>query len=126
MKKTKLKDEEVAALLAQLQAHYGEPVLPISRYCDAFRKWAEAMISLNSKTPPNDRQHVHGASYARMLPTVLTDIRKSNLLGRLLYAREPFRSKPCPLHKGTWSGLEWPDSKCPHGCGYTGWLPEQP
>ncbi len=123
---SKLTNEEVTALTAQLEDHYGEPVMPLSRYCDAFRRWAEALISLKAKTPPKDRQYAHGGAYAHLLPGILTDIRKSNLLHRLLYAREPLRSHPCPLHKGTWSGLEWPDSKCPHGCGYTGWLPEQP
>lgn len=52
------------------------------------------------------------------------DIRKSNLLGRLLYAKEKFRTRMCPLHKGHWSGHAMFFEKCPHQCDGTGWLRE--
>jgi hypothetical protein len=51
-------------------------------------------------------------------------IEKSNLLARLLYSGEKLRIKMCPEHKGVWSGIEWHDTKCPHGCQLTGWIPE--
>lgn len=54
-------------------------------------------------------------------------IRKSNLLYRLLYGGEPLRTQPCPEHQGVWSGIGTPDKPdCPHGCGFTGWLPNPP
>lgn len=49
-------------------------------------------------------------------------ITKSNLLYRLLYRGEKLRTQMCPEHKGTWSGLEGPDSSCPHRCQMTGWV----
>jgi hypothetical protein len=54
-------------------------------------------------------------------------IDKSCLLHRLIYSGEKLRERPCPTHKGQWSGCrEYP---CPEGCGYgsniTGWLPNE-
>jgi len=49
-------------------------------------------------------------------------IRKSNLLARLIYGGQKLRTQMCPEHKGEWTGPR-PDP-CPHGCGFTGWLPE--
>jgi len=54
------------------------------------------------------------------------DIRKSNLLGRLLYAKEPLRTRLCPLHKGHYNGEAMFFEKCPHLCDGTGWLRERP
>lgn len=51
-------------------------------------------------------------------------IRKSSLLDRLLYGGEKLRTRKCPQHEGTWSGLEHNGNICPHGCHLTGWLPE--
>lgn len=39
----KLTAEEAEAMLAQLTAHFHEPVMPITRYCDGLRKWASCM-----------------------------------------------------------------------------------
>lgn len=54
------------------------------------------------------------------------DLAKSCLLDRLIYAQEPLRTRPCPQHKGRWSGCAM--KQCPHGCNFgsniTGWLPE--
>jgi len=55
---------------------------------------------------------------------VFLQISKSNLLARLLYAGEKLRSKMCPEHKGKWSGIEFSDTRCPHGCQLTGWIQE--
>ena len=57
------------------------------------------------------------------LRMALIAVQKSNLLARTIYGGEPVRTTPCPVHAGTWSGLEPLDAPCPHGCGYTGWLP---
>jgi len=37
-----LTDAEANAMLEALRKHFGEPVLPISRYCDALRTWQMA------------------------------------------------------------------------------------
>src|SRR5947199_7147549 len=67
-----------------------------------------------------------GAGYHYMLGVILTDIRKSNLLGRLLYAKQPLRTEPCPTHQGHIDMEELLTGKqgCP--CQGTGWLPEGP
>lgn len=49
-------------------------------------------------------------------------IRKSDLLGRLLYGREMGPSQtPCPVHKGKWSGCHfgWPGSVWRNAAGET-------
>ncbi len=54
------------------------------------------------------------------------DLRKSNLLWRLIYGGESLRSRECPTHKGRWSGMAWNGDECAcagGGC-ITGWLPE--
>ena len=61
---------------------------------------------------------------------VFMQIRKSNLLARLLYDGQALRTMPCPEHKGHWSGCKWPkDPKdlcpCMDGCNVTGWLPNE-
>ena len=55
---------------------------------------------------------------------VLVDIRKSSLLGRLIYEQERFRTVLCPEHRGKVSGIEWESNKCAYGCDFTGWLKE--
>jgi len=90
-----------AHLLARFQG-----VVAIQTLCDALVAWAAA--------EPRGTSH----------PTGL-DIRKSCLLSRLIYAGEPLRTRPCPIHKGRWSGCF---DVCPAGCNFgvnvTGWLPE--
>lgn len=121
-------------LLRALSAFYKEPVLPISRYCSALEAWA-GCIQMNNYRRPSSlipegfaqfEEDAHGATYAAILPAILTDIRKSNLLYRLIYRGQPLRKRPCPQHRGHWSG--WSIEPCPHGCSdgmnVTGWLPE--
>jgi hypothetical protein len=62
---------------------------------------------------------------------VFLQIRKSNLLWRLIYAGETLREQQCPVHKGHWSGCRWDKDNC--ACqslqngkvasDVTGWLP---
>lgn len=61
---------------------------------------------------------------------VFSQITRSNLLARLLYDGEPLRERPCPVHKGKWSGCTWPTKSedccsCMSGCNVTGWLPNE-
>lgn len=36
-------NDEAEAMLAELSKHYGTPVMPISRYCEALRTWQDAL-----------------------------------------------------------------------------------
>lgn len=121
----KLTNEEAEAMLKRLTKHFREPVLPMRRYCDGLRTWADCIGELN--TPGRsfgheyvEEDHKFGADYAGHLRDILRDISKSNLLARILYGGEKLRTRPCPEHKGRWSGI----MTCPYGCGETGWLPE--
>lgn len=108
---------EAEAMLKRLAKHYNEPVMPIGRYCNALRTWADllAEAALPGRTPKPERKE-----YVEFLPHILRDISKSNLLARLLYGGEKLRTLPCPLHKGKWSGI----FECEYGCDQTGWIPE--
>ena len=88
-----------------------------------------------SETPEQARATDNRASQVALLRTyeeeasridgVFRSIRKSSLLARTLYGGEAVRKVPCPEHKGRWSGCELSEeSRCPHGCQLTGWLPE--
>lgn len=114
-----LTDEEAEAMLRQLSKHYRQPVMPVKRFCRAIRTWATQIEKINRAAP--DGRYRHGKAYARYLTGILIDIRKSNLLWRLLYCGEELRERPCPKHKGRWSGI----GRCEHGCGMTGWLPNE-
>lgn len=125
-----LTDAEAEALLAQLEHHYRQPVLPLYRFCDAITTWMRA-IEQNNTEEAARREHPLGRwrpedqwghSYWQHLSKIKTDIRKSELLHRLLYKKEKLRTQRCPVHKGhQYLGQHPP---CPHGCGLTGWLPE--
>jgi hypothetical protein len=113
-------DDEAEAMLKELSKHYRMPVLPVRRFCDALRTWGRAVQ--DGKYREKD--------LVPAIDLVFLAIEKSNLLWRLLWAGEPLRSTPCPVHEGKWSGCVWPkDSKdvcpCMSGCNVTGWLPEQ-
>lgn len=122
-------EEQAAEALAALSEFYGEPVMPVRRYCAAIETWATCVRKkrheeLKGEHPiPSFGQH-----FADYLDKVLIHIRKSNLLCRLIYKGQALRLRPCPEHKGKWVGVRL--EPCPHGCsdGYnvTGWLPEQP
>ena len=62
----------------------------------------------------------------RLVSRLATDISKSCLLLRLIYAGETLRTRPCPTHRGRWSGCT--PTPCATGCSFgdnvTGWLPE--
>lgn len=113
-----LSDVERSRMEAELAKHYGEPVRPVSQYCNALRDWAKvASIS-------EDEASVRAATY---LHQAALQISKSNLLWRLIYGGEALRKEPCPVHEGRWSGYHWSDEGEPCACQYgldvTGWLP---
>lgn len=112
-------DPEAEAALKALCKHYRQPVLPLSRFCEAVRTWFRA-IERNNTDPSLGRpgRHTQGKDYFEQLRNIERDISKSNLLARLLHAGEKLRTVPCPEHKGHWTG----DGKCQ--CEGTGWLRE--
>lgn len=125
-------DVEAEKMLAQLSKHYRQPVLPLHRFCDAITTWMRAIVQNNTEEEAR-REHPLGRwrpedqwghSYWQLLDKIKIDIRKSELLYRLLYKGEKLRTRRCPVHKGhQYLGQHPP---CPHGCGLTGWLPEEP
>jgi len=114
-----LTDPELIEAQRKLAAFYGEPVLPVSAYCNAFATWLDALAEkyrdpAHTQYAPAWLRHRDGAD-------ILLAIRKSNLLYRLIYCGEPLRERKCPLHQGVWSGI----GDCVHGCHQTGWLPNE-
>lgn len=115
-----LTDDEAKDMLQALTAHYQQPVLPLSHFCTAIKTWFEA-IKRNNTDPALKREGsgtVQGERYHEVLHLIERDIRKSNLLARLIYGGEKFRTVMCPTHKGHSGG------ECKDGCEGTGWLPE--
>lgn len=114
-------------MLQELEDHFGERVAPVSHYCAAFETWMKVLedkyrqVSKEKGEKEADRE-VWGSRIIPHFRDIQLHIQKSDLLARLVYGGEKLRTKPCPEHKGKWSGLHF--EPCPHGCGYTGWLPE--
>ena len=126
---------------------YGDPVshvreerkLPVSDFCGIMRTWAWAWM----KPLETDSQCMRERrkEFEEHWRYINRKIRKSNLLYRLLYIGEEFRTRPCPKHRGSYGGccvydavLE-PDgslTKLPRVCEcqyedyLTGWLPNEP
>lgn len=119
--------EEVMHLRARLRSYYGEPVLPLNRVCDAFGHWFRAIEALNKREPRDSGdkpEYRVGHRWHAYLRDIQLAIRKSSMLGRLIYEGENLRTVECPEHKGKWSGLDHPEHPCPHGCHMTGWIPD--
>lgn len=118
-------DEEAQAALVALRTHFKEPVLPLSKFCEAMTTWFRALEKNNTdealrviRDPhPWRPDNQHGHKYHEHIPKILVDIKKSNLLARLLFGGEKLRTEMCPTHKGHWSGTD-----CEEGCQGTGWL----
>lgn len=164
----KLTDEEAEAMLARLSRHYGEPVMPIDRYCAALSTWGRVIgerlerhreeLFPNIKSKDDAKQSAAYKAYSEAMDAVdagnlkpgddlkrwsalldlhtdktlahevahvFLQIRKSNLLARLLYNGEKLRTKMCPEHKGKWTGIEWGNNRCPPNCQLTGWIQEE-
>lgn len=112
--------EQVQSMLEQLHEHFAQPVLPVEKYCEAFRAWANAVDEAVLRDPTSEE--LKGKS--ERIQAVRLDISKSNMLYRLLYLGEPVRTEMCPIHKGRWSGCVGPERECPHcmsGSDVTGW-----
>jgi hypothetical protein len=110
---------EAAIACIEAQQREIERLLPVSAFCEAFTTWFRA-IEAGCQRAGREGRLGHGSDYVDMLFRIETDIHKSNLLWRLLYARQPLRTRMCPVHKGRWSGID----PCEHGCDSTGWIPD--
>ena len=118
-------EQEAQQLIAQLERYYREPVLPLSRFCSTMNAWRECIVK-NNTDPALARYANHGHQYYEFLEDVYMDIRKSNLLARLFFGKEPLRTRMCPIHKGHYDGNAMFFNKCPQLCDGTGWLRERP
>lgn len=117
--RVKLSDAEAEAMLLQLREHFGENVMPASRYCDAFTDWRDALIASGAMP-----------EVVEAFASLCIPIYKSNYLARRIYGGDPHRTEPCPVHKGRWSGCEWHDNpedicECEAWGNTTGWLPAE-
>lgn len=119
-------EAEMNEKLRELEKYYGEPVMPVSQYCKAFRTWAECLVEADKEAQAEGKNPSHGLRFVQHLPEILLAIQKSNLLFRLIYMKLPARKKKCPVHKGSWSGCVWGDDvcECVVGSNVTGWLPD--
>ena len=106
-----MNEAEAQEMIKALALHYGEPVMPVSRYCRKIEQFVR--LSKDNRTP----------EHQAVLLSELLQVTKSNFLARLLYGNEEPRTEKCPEHDGHWSGCYPTD--CEHGCGYTGWLPNK-
>lgn len=64
----------------------------------------------------------NGHREAEAVRRVFLLIRKSSLLGRLIYGGESLRTEKCPTHEGVWRGIPGP-APLDCACDMTGWLP---
>jgi hypothetical protein len=117
-------EKEAQELLARLERFYQQPVLPLHRFCEAIELWMDCIFK-NNTDPALVESGEPDQAYFRFLGQISIDIRKSNLLGRLLYAKEKLRTRMCPIHKGHWDGNAMFFEQCPHLCDGTGWLRER-
>lgn len=124
-----LSASQAAEFERELTLYYGEPVRPVSQYCDAFRDWFKALKDKFEREDSGDEylpdfrdealREVIEAARGLELP-----IYKSSMLYRRIYMGERLRTEMCPTHKGRWVGLPSLGNECE--CDLTGWLPADP
>lgn len=117
-----LPDQAVVYFEQQLAQHYGEPVRPVSAYCEAFEQWFDIIRTTALARAKDDPLRTLGEALNGVAFTLPLAIRKSSLLWRLIYGGEPLRTERCPTHWGVWSGLPSFGNDCE--CDLTGWLPQ--
>lgn len=76
------------------------------QFCSALDEWALLMMRSDS-----------GSHFGKAWQSVRGAISKSCLLSRTIYCGEKPSKTPCPVHKGTWSGIHigWPGQKWDNG-----------
>lgn len=115
----KLTDEEAQEMLDHLSDHFNQRVAPVNEYCRGFYDYMSALRAA-AKRDGVDRWPI--VKYFGEIDALL---HKSNLAARLIYVGEKLRSRKCPKHDGSWSGVPLSATMdCPHGCNLTGWIRE--
>lgn len=110
-KETLSDPEKREQIFHELREFFGEPCMPVSKYCKALETYASL--------PEKDEK------FREMYRRLQIDISKSCLLDRLIYCGEELRTVKCPVHKGHWSGIKFGNDECEcvGSCGCTtGWL----
>ncbi len=117
-------EERIAALTQEL----GEPVMRVSTYCKAISTWMKVFRKkLREEADSLGRDTVGRQSRLAeisALRTIETNIRKSGLLARLIYAGENLRTRKCPIHKGKMDPEMWALRPGECECQGSGWLKE--
>lgn len=116
--------EEVDRFMDEVKR--GTPVMPIKFFCEFLEEWAR----LIGEPYPEERhpeENKERRDRREQAQHIFIQIRKSNFLWRRIYRGEPTRTKPCPVHKGRWSGCKLTEETecrgaCQHGLDVTGWL----
>lgn len=117
------------------------PKLTPGEYCEKLFEWAYIMRKRYAELAASEGDDLRkpwpqGQDFISHLDQVILAITKSSLLRRTLYGGEKPRTKPCPLHKGVWSGCypyrpdmtDWgrPEPcECWDGFEASGWIPEK-
>lgn len=118
-------EEEIDRFLKEMEN--GIPVMPVTFFCDALKTWARLFGEpVPEELDPGENKERRELS--ERIFQIFIKIQKSNLLSRMIYGGEKPREKPCPIHKGRWSGCKLPeDTECKGAClsgiNVTGWLP---
>lgn len=124
----KTREEEIDRFLKAYED--GIPIMPVSMFCDFLKTWARMAGEPHPVAPEKREGENKGrAALGEAAQVTFRDIQKSNLLWRLIYGGETLRTKPCPVHRGRWSGCMLPPETackgaCMSGINVTGWLPE--
>ena len=128
-------EAEIDRFLEEVKA--GVPVMPVTFVCKFLEKWAEVYGQTphpagakGTRYADEEQENQYRKDIGEKAQYIFLQIRKSNLLARLIYGGEALRTKPCPAHKGRWSGCKMPDEvecngACMAGSNVTGWLPEE-
>lgn len=105
----------VESMLSDLSVFFGARVMPVSKYCEIFQKWAQTVQEESRKSsgdpigyPTDNLSSLQGL--AKRLELARLDVKKSSLLARMLYKGEEPRVARC--RDGGWATCK-EDESCP-------------
>lgn len=118
-------EDEIDRFLEEYKA--GTPVMPVTFFCGFLQKWKD-LYAVPHEEERHEGEMKRRDEFIGTVNDVFLQIRKSNLLWRMIYGGEQARTEPCPVHKGRWSGCNVPEETpckgaCMSGNNVTGWLP---
>lgn len=119
------RDDLAEGMLSLLQHDYPS-IRDADGHCAILWQWLDLVCKkVEQDRSEGRRPDPNFANIAEHARGIRTAIQKSSYLARRLYGGEEHRTAPCPEHEGEWSGIPGlPGRDCPHGCQFTGWLPE--